>query len=473
MSEAQVLGARGTGSAGVTSQQAEEIRRAYTDGKIRLLGIFLPMGVALLVTFAFWDYVMSPEGARTTIPIRGALCFVLLLLWMTRSTSFVRKWHDWIVCALISLAGIGIAVVLTFIPGGFAAASGGIALVIMFGSGAVRMPAVQTVLASMVTIAATAFFMHLSGESPKMIFSIASMLASFGVLGMFYNASSRRDALGILTSQSQLRAEKDQSDALLRQVTSMRAERLTWLENLARFLRHELSNQIVAVSTSIDLARSDGSQFGSQTYLQRAQRSLGRMRGLVSSATEATSLEAALSVEEMERVELSGVVMDRVTAFQELHPSRRFVLNLMPALSVDGNEARVSQLLDKLLGNAVEHSVSGAEIRVGLERVDADWLQLSVENEGNALPEDKARIFEAFVSSQKSKDNLGLGLFVAQSITLNHGGHISAEDLPQGRGARFVVRLPRVRRRGARAKGPESRPVRDEGARVVRDQPPQ
>ena len=68
------------------------------------------------------------------------------------------------------------------------------------------------------------------------------------------------------------------------------------------------------------------------------------------------------------------------------------------------------------------------------------------------------------MSSQKSKDNLGLGLFVAQSITLNHGGHISAEDLPQGRGARFVVRLPTVRRGGASAKGPESRPVHDEGA---------
>ena len=41
----------------------------------------------------------------------------------------------------------------------------------------------------------------------------------------------------------------------------------------------ELKNQIVAVSTSIDLAKSDGSAFGTQTYLERAQRSLGRMRG--------------------------------------------------------------------------------------------------------------------------------------------------------------------------------------------------
>ncbi len=269
------------------------------------------------------------------------------------------------------------------------------------------------------------------------------------------------------------RAEREQAEGLLRQLTQVRAERLTWLENLARFLRHELSNQIVAVSTSIDLAVSDGSPFGSQTYLERAQRSLGRMRGLVSSATEATSLEAALTVEELERVDLSGVVMDRVTAFQDFHPSRHFTLKLRPGLSIDGNEARVAQLLDKLLSNAVEHSAEDAEIRVDLGLADRGWLELSVENEGDALPEDRARIFEAFVSSQKSAENLGLGLFVAQRIALNHGGQIRAEELRQGSGARFAVSLPKARGEGRGAASEEGHSARGERAKAVEDQPPQ
>ena len=273
--------------------------------------------------------------------------------------------------------------------------------------------------------------------------------------------------------RSELEKEKAQTQILLERVAVLRQQRLAWLESLAKFLRHELKNQIVAVGTSIDLAQSGESLEANWIYLDRARRSLNRMRGLVTSATEATSLEAALAVEEMERVDLSGVVMDRLTIYQELHPSRRFTLNLRPGLSVDGNEGRVAQLLDKLLSNAVEHSPEGAEIRVGLEPVDADWIQLSVENEGDALPEDKARIFEAFVSTQKTKDNLGLGLFVAQSITLNHGGQISAEELPRGSGARFVVRLPTARRGGASAKEAESRPVHGEEARLVGDQPPQ
>ena len=83
-----------------------------------------------------------------------------------------------------------------------------------------------------------------------------------------------------------------------------RAEgRLTWLENLARFLRHELKNQTPARSgLSIDPGSTGDSLEADRVYLGRAQRSLSRMRGSVSSATEATSLEAALSVDKMERV---------------------------------------------------------------------------------------------------------------------------------------------------------------------------
>lgn len=241
--------------------------------------------------------------------------------------------------------------------------------------------------------------------------------------------------------------EKEQSDSLLRQVTTMRTERLTWLENLARFLRHELKNQIVAVGTSIDLAQDGESLDANRIYLGRAQRSLSRMRGLVSSATEATSLEAALVADEMTRVDLSALVAERVYTFQQLHPSRQLVLRLKPELWVEGNEERLAQLLDKLLNNAVEHSPLDAETRVTLRRQGDDWFEISVENEGDALPDDRERMFEAFVSSQSGPENLGLGLFVAQSIARNHGGLISAEDLPNTEGARFVFRLPSVRAR--------------------------
>ena len=442
MSEAHVLRSPEFVPRHLSERQAELVERAYVDGKIRLLGTYLPMGILLFLAFAPWDYAMSPETAPTTIGIRLVLSLSLVVFWLGRSSRFVRKWYHWIVPTLLALGGVGVAIILAIIPGGFASASGGIALVIMFGAGAVRMPAAHTIVVFIVIIGATVLLMYSTDESTSLIFSNVLILGSFGALGALYNASSRRDALEILTSQSQLRAEKAQSDTLLRQVTTMRAERLTWLENLARFLRHELKNQIVAVGTSIDLAQSGESLDANRIYLGRAQRSLSRMRGLVSSATEATSLEGALAADAVERVDLSALVAERVLTFQQLHPSRQLVLRPKPGLFVQGNEERLAQLLDKLLNNAVEHSEPEAEIRVALRRSDERWLELSVENEGDALPEDSERIFEAFVSSQSRPENLGLGLFVAQSIARNHGGLISAQNRPSAAGARFVLRLP-------------------------------
>ena len=239
-----------------------------------------------------------------------------------------------------------------------------------------------------------------------------------------------------------LHEEKEQTRVLMERVTSLRQERVTWLENLAHFLRHELNNQIVAVGTSIELAKSEESPTANPIYLERAQRSLTRMRGLVSSATEATSLEAALAVEEMAQVSLSTLVMDGIGAFQLLRPSRQLALRLTSGVRVKGNEERLAQLVDKLPNNADEHLVEGGEIRVELRYASPDLVKLVVENDGDALPGDKERIFEAFVSSNRTAYNLGLGLFVAQSIARNHGGGITAEDAFRADGARFVVTLP-------------------------------
>jgi two-component system OmpR family sensor kinase len=284
--------------------------------------------------------------------------------------------------------------------------------------------------------------MVLHGEPEYLVRSSAIFLVTAVGFAVLHSVQAEQSAFAVYSAQEHLREEKTRSQVLLADITAMREERHAWLENLARFLRHELKNQIVAVSTSIDLAKSDGSAFGTQTYLERAQRSLGRMRGLVSSATEATSLEAALAVDEVEVVDLSALVGDRVLTFQQLHPARQLVLRPRPGLFVDGNDERLAQLLDKLLANAVEHSAAESEIRVTLQRAVDGWFELSVENEGDPLPPDEDRIFEAFVTSQGRPENLGLGLFVAQSIAKNHKGRITAEGLPNAVGARFVVRLP-------------------------------
>jgi signal transduction histidine kinase len=166
------------------------------------------------------------------------------------------------------------------------------------------------------------------------------------------------------------------------------------------------------------------------------------MKRLVDSATEATSLEAALAVEETQAVDLTLLVRERAAVFREAYPERRLLPVIEANVLVEGNEDRLVQLLDKLLENAVQHTYPGGEIRMALKREHGCAL-LAVENNGDALPPNRDALFDAFVTVGAGEEgqNLGLGLFVAKAIAESHGGTITARDRQEGRGARFEVRL--------------------------------
>jgi signal transduction histidine kinase len=273
----------------------------------------------------------------------------------------------------------------------------------------------------------------------------------------------------------QLEDEKAQTRNLLDRVDIMRRERLTWLENLARFLRHELKNQIVAMDTSLDLVERAPPAVPPERYVKRARRSLAQMNRLVQSATEATSLEAALAVESSELLDLSGVVAEQVLLFQQANPERSFQADIEPGLEIDGQDDRVAQLLDKLLENAVQHGADGSDIRIVLRR-DGESILLSVENQGDPLPPNKEALFDAFVTvgnEGQGDQNLGLGLYVAKVIVQAHAGEINACDVEEAVGARFVVTLPQAPREERGAGGGDERPVSNERGNGVEDQPPQ
>jgi signal transduction histidine kinase len=100
-------------------------------------------------------------------------------------------------------------------------------------------------------------------------------------------------------------------------------------------------------------------------------------------------------------------------------------------------------MLDKLFGNAREHASGDGPIRVAIRARDGTAC-VTVENDGELLPPDRRLLFEPFVPGGKGDvaEHLGIGLYVARTIAHRHGGDIVADDLGDGRGVAFEVRLP-------------------------------
>ena len=97
---------------------------------------------------------------------------------------------------------------------------------------------------------------------------------------------------------------------------------------------------------------------------------------------------------------------------------------------------------------AVRHSPAGGVIDVRASQADEDLI-VEVSDEGTGVATaDRAQIFSPFFR-RASKGNgnnagVGLGLTIARDIARLHGGELTLAEPIAGRGATFVVRLPRA-----------------------------
>jgi signal transduction histidine kinase len=143
-------------------------------------------------------------------------------------------------------------------------------------------------------------------------------------------------------------------------------------------------------------------------------------------------------------VDLSDVVVDGASSMAKPAADRGVSVDVDPGPAVvNGDQARLRQLVVILVDNAVRHSPPGGTVSV---RVAADGAiaSLVVEDQGPGIsPDDLPHLFERFYRAPGAPGGgTGLGLAIAAWIVDRHGGRIAADNRSEG-GARFSVTLPR------------------------------
>jgi len=113
--------------------------------------------------------------------------------------------------------------------------------------------------------------------------------------------------------------------------------------------------------------------------------------------------------------------------------------------SVMVDPARIEQILNNLLSNALRYTPDGGKIEIVL-KADGKKLLVSVHDNGpgiskEALPYIFERFYRADRSRSRSEGGSGLGLAIALQIAALHGGKLTAGNDPQG-GAIFTLSLP-------------------------------
>lgn len=214
-------------------------------------------------------------------------------------------------------------------------------------------------------------------------------------------------------------------------------------------LAHDLRTPIQVVSGYLE-ALDDGMMAPSSERYRSMQHQMGNLSKLVTDIMVLAKSDAGDLQLELADVQLTAIaerVMDDFTGTAEqngltLHSA--FEANLPP---VKGDPARLEQVLQNLVRNAVTYTPAGGDITVRIELSDSGDIECRVEDTGVGLaPEHLNLVFDRAFRVSKARateeSSNGLGLAICKSLIEAQHGTIGVYSDGPGQGCRFWFRLP-------------------------------
>jgi CheY-like chemotaxis protein/two-component sensor histidine kinase len=231
-------------------------------------------------------------------------------------------------------------------------------------------------------------------------------------------------------------------------------------------LGHELRNPLAPILTALHLMKLQGPE-GSERARNVIERQVKHLARLVEDLLDVSRIARGQVALELEPTELASVVaggIEMAGPLLEQHAHTLVVDVPRHGLVVDGDSARLAQVVSNLLANAAKYTPPSGRITLRAWQ-EGDQVVLSVADTGIGMaPDVLPRVFDVFVQGRQSIDRsqggLGIGLTIVRNLVERHGGTVSARSGGLGQGSEFVVRLRRSANdrlpRGTGAGGPAS-----------------
>ncbi|MFL5331515.1 MAG: sensor histidine kinase [Gemmataceae bacterium] len=261
-------------------------------------------------------------------------------------------------------------------------------------------------------------------------------------------------AFGVLTALRDEKGELVGFGKVLRDRTDVKAqiEALRQTGDRAKTVLstvgHELRNPLSALS-----AASEVLKLGAGMTLQQAgdliQRQVVLLRRLADDLMDVARVGTAklrLSIESLDLLALLREVAEELRPSSETREQQFKVILPEGQVWIEGDPARLRQVVNNLLTNAIKYTPTNGEIALKMT-VEGNEAVIRVQDNGAGIaPEELPKIFELFTqvesSMEKSEGGLGIGLAVVKAIVTLHGGSVQVKSEGRGKGSDFAVRLP-------------------------------
>ena len=227
--------------------------------------------------------------------------------------------------------------------------------------------------------------------------------------------------------------------------------------NLMADVAHELRTPLSNIQGYVE-AMKDGLINPSDETLESIHQQVLQLNHLVEDVKLLSLLDAGTLRLNFEKASVSDVIDRSVRGFMAKARARDVGLATeiegeIPSIHMDS--ARILQVIDNLLENAIRHTPSGGTVTVRASMTPStDEVMVAVEDTGEGIPSDLiGTIFDRFrradPSRARSTGGAGLGLAIAKNLVEAHGGRIEAENRSGG-GTSFRFTIPTGDVSGAR-----------------------
>jgi heavy metal sensor kinase len=210
-------------------------------------------------------------------------------------------------------------------------------------------------------------------------------------------------------------------------------------------LRGELENAVEQARPLPDLRDKVGS----------ALEEVDRLAKIVQTLFAISRLDAGEAQQEWHRFDLARLAADTAGQMSLLAEDKGVSVNcnVEQEAGVEGDRARIKQVVVNLLDNAIKYTPPGGAIHLNIcargGKAVIEVVDTGIGIPAGALPHVFDRFYRVDKARSREIGGAGLGLAIVKSICAAHGGQVGVESA-EGRGSRFTVELPLARPAGAK-----------------------
>ncbi len=245
-------------------------------------------------------------------------------------------------------------------------------------------------------------------------------------------------------SSPELERVADAFNGMALQIQTTESRRRTLLTDVA----HELRTPIAAIDVTLEALEDGVLAPGAETYgTLRAQSA--RLARLAADIRDVSAAEEGRQRMSPRRVTTAGLVETSVRQWSQRFEEAGVTLSNHVAADevVHVDTARIGQVMDNLLANALRHTHGGGAVDIR-SRVTDGLVSVDVVDDGEgidaaALPHVMERFYRGDPSRTRAAGSgTGVGLAISRAIARAHGGDLTPHSGGPGRGATFTLSLP-------------------------------